>query len=58
MDINHSEDAQMEVIADQEHIVLKSKEAEAHTVENEIQVKQQGLENTQNTTRGLHNGEY
>lgn len=56
MDINHSEDAQMEVNADQEHIILKSKEAEAHTVESETQVKQQGLENTQNTNGGLHNG--
>ncbi|XP_067459359.1 golgin subfamily A member 3 isoform X1 [Thunnus thynnus] len=56
MDINHSEDAQMEVNADQENIILKSKEAEAHTVESETQVKQQGLENTQNTNGGLHNG--
>ncbi|XP_042276912.1 golgin subfamily A member 3 isoform X2 [Thunnus maccoyii] len=56
MDINHSEDAQMEVNADQEHIILKSKEAEGHTVESETQVKQQGLENTQNTNGGLHNG--
>eukprot|EP00064_Thunnus_orientalis_P005839 superscaffoldBa00000589_g5853 len=46
----------MEVNADQENIILKSKEAEAHTVESETQVKQQGLENTQNTNGGLHNG--
>lgn len=56
--MNHSEDAQMEITTDQEHIALKSKEAETHTVENETQVKQQGLENTQNTNGGLHNGEY
>ncbi|KAM7416390.1 hypothetical protein PAMA_018450 [Pampus argenteus] len=56
MDINNSEDTKMEVNADQECIVLKSKEGEAHTVESETQGKQQGLENTQNTNWGLHNG--
>ncbi|XP_053181172.1 golgin subfamily A member 3 isoform X2 [Scomber japonicus] len=56
MDMNHSEDAQMEINTDQDHITLKSKEAEVHIVESETQVKQQGLQSTQKTNGGLHNG--
>lgn len=60
MDTNQSEAAQMEANAYQEDHVLKSKEAVAHTVEAETQLKQHGdgMENAQNTKRGIQNGEY
>lgn len=58
MDSNESEAAQMEVNAYKEAHVIKSKEAEAHPVEDEPQLKQQGLENTQITKGDIHNGEY
>ncbi|XP_041792177.1 golgin subfamily A member 3 isoform X2 [Chelmon rostratus] len=56
MDSNESEAAQMEVNAYKEAHVIKSKEAEAHPVEDEPQLKQQGLENTQITKGDIHNG--
>lgn len=52
MDTNKSEAAQMETKAYQE-----AKEAEAHSLESETQLKQKGLENSQNTGV-IHNGEY
>ncbi|XP_041792178.1 golgin subfamily A member 3 isoform X3 [Chelmon rostratus] len=55
MDSNESEAAQMEVNAYKEAHVIKSKEAEAHPVEDEPQLKQQGLENTQITKGDIHN---
>ncbi|XP_073322360.1 golgin subfamily A member 3 isoform X2 [Pagrus major] len=56
MDTNGSGATQMEANAYQEAHVIKSKEAEAHTVEAETQLKQQGQENTQNTKGDMHNG--
>ncbi|XP_044052579.1 golgin subfamily A member 3 isoform X2 [Siniperca chuatsi] len=56
MDTYQSDAAQMEANAYQEAHVIKSKEAVVHTVEGETQLKQQGLENTQNTKGGIHNG--
>lgn len=57
MDINESEAAQMETKAYQEAKAIRSKEAEAHSLESETQLKQKGLENSQNTGV-VHNGEY
>lgn len=48
----------MEANTYQEAHVIKSKEADAHTVEDETQLKQQGQENTKNTKGDIHNGEY
>ncbi len=58
MDTNESEAAQMEANAHQEPHVIKSKDAEAHAVESEAQLHRQGLDDTQNTTGDIHNGEY
>lgn len=58
MDTNESGATQMEANTYQEAHVIKSKEADAHTVEDETQLKQQGQENTQNTKGDIHNGEY
>lgn len=60
MDTNQSEAAQMEANVYQEDHVIKSKEAGAHAVGGETQLKQQqqGLENRQNTKGGIPNGEY
>ncbi|XP_038559082.1 golgin subfamily A member 3 isoform X2 [Micropterus salmoides] len=58
MDTNQSEAAQMEANVYQEDHVIKSKEAGAHAVGGETQLKQQqqGLENRQNTKGGIPNG--
>lgn len=58
MATNESGATQMEANTYQEAHVIKSKEADAHTVEDETQLKQQGQENTQNTKGDVHNGEY
>lgn len=52
MDTNQSEAAHMEANAYQGDHVIKSK------VEGEKQLKQQGLDNTQNLKGDFHNGEY
>lgn len=57
MDTNESEAAQMETNSYQEAQVIISKEAEDHSVESDTQLKQQGLETSQNTG-DIHNGEY
>lgn len=57
-DSHQPEAAQMEANAHQEDHALQSKEAVACTVEAETQLKQQGMENAQNTKRGIQNGEY
>ncbi|KAM9858241.1 golgin subfamily A member 3 [Aulostomus maculatus] len=46
----------MEVNVNQEHAGLKSTQPEAHAVECNRQLKQQGLENTQNENGGIPNG--
>ncbi|XP_030273465.1 golgin subfamily A member 3 isoform X2 [Sparus aurata] len=56
MDTNESGATQMEANTYQEAHVIKSKEADAHTVEDETQLKQQGQENTKNTKGDIHNG--
>lgn len=58
MDINESETSQMEANAYQEDHFIKSKEAEAHSLDGATQLKQQGPGNTQNTKGDIHNGEY
>lgn len=58
MDTDAPEAVQMDTNAYQENQVIKSKDAEAHTVDGETQLKQQGLDNTQNTKGEIQNGEY
>lgn len=55
MDTIDSEATQMDTKAYQEDRVIKSKDA--HSAEGRIQLKHQGLEDTQNTGN-IHNGEY
>lgn len=57
MDTNESEAVQMESKVYQQAQAIKSKEAEAPTADSETQMKQQGLETSQNTG-DIHNGEY
>lgn len=55
MEMNQSEAVQMDTNVYQEDQVRKSKETEAHTVDSETHVKQQGLENK--IKKEIHNGE-
>ncbi|XP_036954732.1 golgin subfamily A member 3 isoform X1 [Acanthopagrus latus] len=55
-DTNEPGATQMEANAYQEAHVIKSKEGDAHTVQDETQLKQQGQENTQNAKGDTHNG--
>ena len=59
MDIktNQSEAVQMEASVYQEDQVIKSKDTEAHTIEGETQLDQQGQDDTQNTKGNICNGE-
>lgn len=57
-DTNEPGATQMEANAYQEAHVIKSKEGDAHTVQDETQLKQQGQENTQNAKGDTHNGKY
>ncbi|XP_071758786.1 golgin subfamily A member 3 isoform X2 [Centroberyx gerrardi] len=57
MDINHTDAKEMETKVHQQDIVVKSKEAEADTVDSETQLlKQKGLEKTKATAGDVHNG--
>ncbi|XP_034548095.1 golgin subfamily A member 3 isoform X2 [Notolabrus celidotus] len=56
MDINKSQEPQMEANACQGDYVIKSKEADTRAVEDETLLKQQWLENAQNTNGDIPNG--